>query len=187
MRSLNKKGALELSVSTIVVVVLAMSMLILGLVLVRNIFTGAIHNVDTINDKVKGELNQLFTDDGQKVAIFLPDNTAKVKLGEEAFGVAFAIKNTERGEINSINFNYEVSVGEIEQSCSSLSEAEAEAYISIGKKDSFALPPGGTAERIIKIRPSGSAPLCEIRYDIDIFKGTNQPYESTYFFVQITS
>ena len=36
-----KKGAIELSMTTIVILVLAMSMLILGLVLIKAIFTGA--------------------------------------------------------------------------------------------------------------------------------------------------
>ena len=38
MTKKNKKGAMELSMSTIIILVLAMSMLILGLVLVRSIF-----------------------------------------------------------------------------------------------------------------------------------------------------
>jgi len=36
---MNKKAAIELSIGTIVIVVLVMSMLILGMVLVRNIFS----------------------------------------------------------------------------------------------------------------------------------------------------
>ncbi|MEK6953289.1 MAG: hypothetical protein AABX29_09845, partial [Nanoarchaeota archaeon] len=47
----NKKAALELSIGTIVILVLAMSMLILGLILIRTIFTGAKYNVETMNKK----------------------------------------------------------------------------------------------------------------------------------------
>ena len=36
----NKKAAIEMSIGTIVTIVLAMSMLILGMVLVKNIFSG---------------------------------------------------------------------------------------------------------------------------------------------------
>ena len=45
---MQKRGAMELSIGTIVIIVLAMSMLILGLVLIRTIFTGAKYNIDTI-------------------------------------------------------------------------------------------------------------------------------------------
>tara|TARA_Y100000310_G_C20515864_1_gene731156 strand:- start:345 stop:905 length:561 start_codon:yes stop_codon:yes gene_type:complete len=186
MRAIQKRGALELSVSTIVVVVLAMSMLILGLVLVRNIFTGAIDNVDSINDKTKAELNKLFNDEDQKVVVNLPDNTVKIRKKDGDGSVSFVIKNTVKGESDSGRFNYEVSVGEVEQSCSSLSEVQAQTYISIGSVDSFTLSPGDVVGRTVKLRVPESAPLCEIRYDIDIFKD-NLVYESTSFFLKITS
>ncbi len=62
-----KKAALELSVSTIVVIVIAVSMLILGLVLVRSIMCGAISLTGDINSKVHGEINKLFGATGGEV------------------------------------------------------------------------------------------------------------------------
>ena len=50
----NKQGALELSIGTIVVIVIGMSMLILGLVLVKTIFTGSTAAIGQLNDKVQG-------------------------------------------------------------------------------------------------------------------------------------
>jgi hypothetical protein len=58
MNKRGKRGALELSIGTVVIIVLAMSMLILGLVLVKNIFSGAKYNIDQLNDKVTDEINQ---------------------------------------------------------------------------------------------------------------------------------
>ena len=51
---LRKKGAIELSIGTIVIIVLAMSMLILGIILIKNIFSGSTNAVDDIN---KGVIN----------------------------------------------------------------------------------------------------------------------------------
>lgn len=55
----SKKGALELSVNTIVVIVIGVTLLILGLVFVRNIFT----KIDTLSSdafgKAEGELGKL--------------------------------------------------------------------------------------------------------------------------------
>ena len=59
----NKKAALELSIGTVVVLVIGMAMLILGLVLVRTIFTGAKYNVDQINKNVEAEINKLFDEE----------------------------------------------------------------------------------------------------------------------------
>ena len=97
MRSIldNKKGAIELSMTTVVVIVLAMTMLILGLTLVRTIFTGAKYNVETINEKVKGEINKLFVEEEQRSAVYLASSTAEVKQGD-SFGILFAIKNVDK-------------------------------------------------------------------------------------------
>lgn len=62
-----KKSAMELSIGTIVVVVIAVTMLILGLVLVRTIMCSAIGLTGEINDKMKGEMNRLFQTTGGEV------------------------------------------------------------------------------------------------------------------------
>lgn len=64
---MQKKGAIELSIGTIVVIVLAMSMLILGIVLVRSILCGAINLTGDVNNNVKKELQNLFQSTGGEV------------------------------------------------------------------------------------------------------------------------
>ena len=66
MRS--KKAALELSVSTIVVIVLGVTMLIIGMVLVRNIMCGALGLTGDINSKVQGQITTLFGSNTGEVA-----------------------------------------------------------------------------------------------------------------------
>ncbi len=56
----SRRAALELSVSTIVVIVLGVTMLIIGMVLVRNIMCGALGLTGDINSKVKSEITRLF-------------------------------------------------------------------------------------------------------------------------------
>jgi len=72
----NKKAAIELSIGTIVIIVLAMSMLILGMVLVRSIMCGAIGLTGDVNTKVRGEINKMFEASGAEVAC--------IGAGEEA-------------------------------------------------------------------------------------------------------
>src|SRR3989344_8585718 len=91
-----RKGAVELSVGTIVVLVIGMTMLILGIVLVRTIFEGATSSVERIDEGVKGEINKLFSESDRKVVVKLPNNEAKIKKGESV-GIAFAIRNTVTG------------------------------------------------------------------------------------------
>tara|TARA_Y100000310_G_C20631374_1_gene788823 strand:+ start:412 stop:969 length:558 start_codon:yes stop_codon:yes gene_type:complete len=185
MNTLNKRAAVELSIGTIVVIVLAMSMLILGLVLVKNIFTGATHNVQILNDKVRGEINKLFNDQGQRIAIFLPNNEAAVQKGD-SFGVAFGIKNTVEGESTAGRFTYAVQAASVQRGCS-LSIQEADSYLILGNTGNFdALPGSDAVYRIVKVKPTETSPLCEIQYDITITKD-GQPYEIGFFIVKITA
>lgn len=69
MRSINsKRGAIELSVGTIVIIVLGVSMLILGMILVRNIMCGALGLTGDVNEKVKSELNKFFGATGKEIS-----------------------------------------------------------------------------------------------------------------------
>jgi len=88
----NRKAAIELSIGTIVIIVISMSMLILGLVLVRSIFTGATESVDTLNDRVKSEITSLFAREGSKVVVLLgSDRTATITAGD-SIGIGIGAK-----------------------------------------------------------------------------------------------
>ena len=99
-KMIKKKGAIEMSIGTIVVIVLAMTMLILGLVLVRNIFTGATYNVDQLNKNVEAEINKLFNEKGDNIVLYLPKSQADISQGK-SFGIAFGIRNSVEGESGS--------------------------------------------------------------------------------------
>ena len=165
---MRKKGAMELSMGTIVILVLAMSMLILGLVLVRTIFTGAKYNVDTMNTKVQNEINKLFVED-EKMVVYLANKKLDIKSGED-WGVAFAIKNLIPGEIGSKRFQYDVAVNmdsiDLKSSCGGLSITEAESWIKAGKSSSITLNPAETGYDIIRFQIPEGAPLCFVRYSI---------------------
>lgn len=182
----SKRAALELSVGTIVVIVLAMSMLILGLVLIRTIFSGAKYNVDIINEKVQGEINKLFEEQGGRLYIYLPNSQTEVKKGD-SFGVAFSVKNDVIGETKAGKFTYEAKAGSIQEGCP-ISKQVADSYLVLGKSGQFSLLPGQqlSQSRVIKVQPPSTAPLCEISYDL-IIKKDNQPYETGFFIIKITS
>jgi len=52
----SKKGAIELSIGTIVIIVLSMSMLILGMVLVKNIFNNDVDEIGSYTFVLDGEV-----------------------------------------------------------------------------------------------------------------------------------
>ncbi len=92
----DNRGALELSIGTIVVIVIAMTMLILGLVLVRTIFSGSTESIKTLNEKVQDEIAGLFADEGADVVVKLGEGqTARIKPNDEVFGVAIGSRTVD--------------------------------------------------------------------------------------------
>ena len=182
MRKINNKGAIELSIGTIVIIVLAMSMLILGLVLIRSIFVGAKYNVDQMNNKVKDEINKLFVED-KKTVVYLPNQIADIKQNED-WGVAFAIKNLAKGESDASRFNYDVIISDpnVQKNCG-VGDRDVENWIKTGQSDSIELAPGDTYYGIVRFFIPEGAPLCTVRFHLDV-KKENEHYATDFFDIE---
>ena len=181
LKKINKKGAMELSMSTVVILVLAMSMLILGLVLIRTIFTGAKYNVDQINNKVQDEINKLFVED-KKIVVYLANNKADIKQGE-SWGIAFGVKNLIQGVSESAKFSYEVTMAE---SGCNIKEKEALSWIKLGQGSSINLAPGQTKVWLVRFEVPDGSPLCMVRYNVDI-KSDGQFYTAESFDINVVA
>ncbi len=166
-----KRGAIELSIGTIVVIVLSMSMLILGLVLVKNIFSGATNIVDMTNDQLIDQVSKLFGED-KKLVVYPNTREIVVKSGE-ASGFGIGIKNLLTG-VQDKKFSYEVVVSDpdIQKKCG-VGEREAEAWISTGRsEDNIDLAPGEfISGKVLLTIPEGST-LCTFRYRINVKHGS---------------
>jgi|SRR3990167_2806949 len=178
---MNKRGAIELSVGTIVIIVLAMSMLILGLVLVKNIFSGSTENIDTINDAVKDQISKAFNRDDVKVVVNLANKIAKIKQGE-SWGVAFGVKNLV-GKESSFEYKVVASDLDIVSKCG-ISKVDAESWIITGRASSFTLASGGDYYGIIRFQIPETAPLCTIRFDV-VVTMDGKAYDTQLFDVQV--
>lgn len=180
----NKKGALELSIGTIVILVLAMSMLILGLILIRTIFTGAKYNVETMNKKVEAEINKLFVED-QRAVLYLPNRIAEISQGSD-FGLGFGIQNN----IATQKFRWQVSIADdnIRKKCG-VSEREAESWITTGGTGSVEIASGQKYSDIIRFNIPEAAvsdiSTCIIRYKLEIKKEDGTPFTTEPFDLDI--
>jgi len=186
----SKKGAIELSVGTIVIIVLAMTMLILGIVLIRNIFTGTITNVDEINEGVRDQIKKLFQNENDRAVIYLTGKTAEVDKGED-YGIAFGVRNIKTGDPDPTVFKYETvmadSDSELREACG-VNVQTAEDWIRFGSGE-VTVRPGeiGFPPVPIRIQLPETAPLCTTRYSIKITeKATNDHYETIGFILKIT-
>jgi len=157
----SKKGTLELSIGTIVIVVLAMSMLILGLIFVRTIFVGSEYNIKLMNNKVKGEISNLFAEDQRSVINLPDDRVVNIEEGKD-FGLGFGIQNT----LDTQKFKWKVEI--VDKSKCDVSESEAESWILTGGSGNIDLEKGEKYADLIRINiPEKSVgSKCEIRYKI---------------------
>lgn len=177
---ISKKAALELSVSTIVVIVFSASMLILGLILIMTIFTGSKYNVDIMNKKVESEIGKLFAQD-QRAVIYLPDNKiAEVKQGDD-FGLGFGIQNT----IEEQRFEWKVQVAD-KNKCN-VSDRDAESWIVTGSSGNVDIPSGRKYIDIIRynIPKSDDISKCTIKYKLVVEQEDGTPFTIEPFFVEI--
>jgi hypothetical protein len=121
----NKKAAIELSIGTVVIIVLAMSMLILGIILIRNIFSTATTSITEIDQGVKNEINRLFSENQDRVLVLYPDSRIiQVERGTRNSGFAVSLRNTadtdqtikvklgtiEAGDCVTTNYNSKLSI-----------------------------------------------------------------------------
>ena len=165
---------MEMSVGTIVTIVLLMTVLILGLVLVRTIFRSSVENIEGIDQAVKNEINKLFAEDSlRKTVVYPATRKITIKKGDENLGFGFSIRNT--GETQE-SFSYDVSA--VEASCG-ISLDTADGYITLGKSRSgVTLPAGSFMEDPIFVRYNipENAPPCQIRYSIGVTDSTGGAY-----------
>ena len=176
----NKRGALELSIGTIVILVLAMSMLILGLILIRTIFSGAKFNVETMNKKVEAEINKLFVED-QRAVLYLPNRIAVVKQGSD-FGLGFGIQNA----IATQKFKWKVIVPDdnTRQKCG-VSTTVIGKWITTGGTGRVDVASGQKYTDIVRFNiPEGAVSdisTCIIRFQFVITKEDGSPYTTEPF------
>ena len=95
----NKKASLELSIRTIVIVVLAMTLLGLGLGFIRGMFASITETTFTVQEQIKQQILEDLRTGDKKLSF----PTSEVKIGKKASTIlAIGIKNT--GENTKYHF-----------------------------------------------------------------------------------
>ena len=69
----NRRAAIEMSMNTIVTIVLVVVTLILALVLIRTIFSGSTNAITSINSEIQNQINQLFASNANTNLVIDPN------------------------------------------------------------------------------------------------------------------
>lgn len=180
----NKAGAMEMSVGTIVTIVLLVTMLILGIVLIRNIFSSAKGVVDLTDTQLRSEVNKLFSEES-KMSIYPGTRYVEIKQ-QTTDGVGFGIKNLQQGIAGSTTFSYTVIVSDADISTKcGIDATTAESWISTGRAETdIPIASGDTAVQLVLFDIPVGAPLCTIRFRIAVNQGT-AVYASDFFDLKV--
>lgn len=194
MSHTNKKAAIELSIGTVVIIVIAMSMLILGLVLVRNIFTGATQSVNILDDKVQNEIKNLFNDENQDVVVKLgSDKTAKVRPGSDPTLVAIAARVPDGSRIDNpsrLQYRLSLDTATTDSNClNALGTRNTESLFvtSLDRDIPFDEIDGPNAFAAIEIKvPKGTA-ICSQKVLVKVYdkENNNQLIGQRFFRIEI--
>ncbi len=186
----NRDGALELSIGTIVVIVIGMSMLILGLVLVRTIFSGSTRSINDLNEQVQNEIRDLFDDDSGNLVIKLGSaDTAKVKPGER-FNVAIGAQHPDGASITRESLLYKIELADdSDENCLRIlgKERAEDLFVTrVNTWNEFDRYSGSNAFALIEIDvPKGTA-RCTQKVNVDMrLKEVQSPSDGDAFVLEV--
>lgn len=166
-RGMNKSGALELSISTLIIIVIGVSMLILGIVLVRSIMCSAIGLTSDVNDKVRGELNTLFGSTGDEVQCIGAGTAVKVSPGD-VVNVYCAVKAPESAE-------YTIKVVSAQSFLASLTkETIMNDWVDQSSYTATIAPGDTSPKKAIRLSLPANAPETTIVLNVEIDKNDAQ-------------
>lgn len=178
----NKTAAMEMSVGTIVTIVLLMSTLVLGLVLIRNITKSSTENINSIDQKVKDQISKMFSEDDLSKVVIYPSRNIKIKKGDSESGFGLSIRNVDS---STGVFSYVITY---DSSNCGITKANAEALIVLRRTQSNIQLGGGDVMSqpiLVVFDIPETANPCLIGYTLTVKKGA-APYEQVVFNLEIT-
>jgi hypothetical protein len=174
----NKKAAMEMSVGTIVTIVLLMAVLVLGLVLIQRIFSSSTNAVDNVDSQIQNEITKLFQDEGGTLVVYPSSRELTLKIKDSTpKGFAFAVKND---GVESKTFSYIVYSEDVSKCGSSFSKQKADSLL-LGASGSFTLGPNSDTvsnRDIVKFILNENVPPCAMIYRLKICEGNTCTPES---------
>ena len=173
MEKMSSKGAMEMSVGTIVTIVLLMSVLVLGLFFVQRIFQSGENAIDSIDSEVQNEITKLFSDGTKTLVIYPSSQEITFKRGDSLKGFAFSVRNK---DVEPADYTYEVSAKEgfdYSGKCgSTMTIQKANSYILLSEGEINNLGAGQAMElpELVKFTIPEEAPPCTIPYGLKVSK-----------------
>ncbi len=170
----NKTAAMEMTVGTIVTIVLLMAALVLGLVLVQKVFGVGSNAIDSVDSQIQNEISKVFEEEEGNLVIYPSSREITLRKKDDTpKGFAFAVRNTYTGS-QSTPFSYLAYAEDWTRCGSDFSETKANSLL-LGAKGSFSLKPGEdtiASRDLVKFILDENSPSCTMIYRLKVCEGT---------------
>ncbi len=177
----SKKAAMEMSVGTMVTIVLLMIVLVLGIFFIQKIFKSGTNAIDTIDSQVQSQVQQLFAQQGTRLAVYPTSRDITLTKGDTPKGFAFSVKNLE----NDASYTFTTTATDVTNCQGAITKDTVNSYL-IGGSGSFNLGGGKSLDlpRLVRFDIKNSAPICTIIYTLDVQR-SGKPDSTADIFVTI--
>ncbi|MEM1535103.1 MAG: hypothetical protein QW199_01165 [Candidatus Pacearchaeota archaeon] len=169
-KSKNKKAAFEMSITTIVILVIAMIMLILGIMLVRKIMCGGMNIAEETLQGAKSQISKLFSEQtgeircagsaGSTIVTIVPDRPNVV-------GCLYSPDVTTTYTLNIQDANFKPKLG---------NPQKADLWF-VTKTNTKTVVAGSSDVGGVIVRPPKGTPAGDLIVTVEITKSTSQPGE----------
>jgi len=158
----NKSGAIEMSISTIVVIVIAVTMLVFGIVFVKGIMCSSIALTSSVSDNAQKEINKLFGASGGEIQCVGSGEPVNMIPGR--YNVVYCLANAP--EVKEYTFDI-VSI-----KSDKLDESQIESWVVGDKGGSYTISPNDQAiNKILTLNIPVDADKQIITIKVNVEKG----------------
>ncbi len=176
--SLNKRGGLEISINAIVILILAVTVLGLGLTFIRNMMGGAMDQLGSVSEDIKNDMIDRLRESNERLAF--RENDISVKKNEKK-EIYFGLRNEEDPKFFDIDMICDSSMSE------DLTEADIENYVSFDyfreTKEELEKDEIIVLKAVVKVSPNAvtTTYMCSVKIEDDLGE-----YASKTFYVTVT-
>lgn len=177
----NKRAAMEMSVGTIVTIVLLMSVLVLGLFFVQDIFSKGQGALDMTDQELQEQLNDLFdSDKGARVLIYPKSKQIEIRSGEQD-AIGIGVRNLATVESDT-SFEFEVEPYDVSNDCS-LTTNDLFDWFYLNEAGTIDVPIGEVKSTKTHFRIPENTPLCTGMFKVRVYNSDGNLYDSEEFIV----
>jgi len=165
---MNKKGSLELSINAIVIIILAITMLGLGLAFMRGVFGGVTQDFMRVSDTMKKDMIDRMKSDTRGIAL----NVYSIDIKKGATGEVYL--GIDNNLDTPVDFTIDIKTDE----CVSIEDGSCNGDPVVPKTIKVINIPSGTPEVlkiIIKVKPN--APIDTYSFPISVTGGTGGEFD----------